>query len=173
MTTPAQDPTFQPGCYVFGCTIPGMGTFGAAKAYPQRAVFGAGTFGSQIPGKNEEDDMFPFIFGAPTPREKGPWAETPFMNPQVRGRWIKRAVFYTWRGRQMVRRYRPYDGMPKDHLATWSIKLRSAVLAWQSLTAASKVVLNAEASRLGLRYSGYNYFISLYVKDDPKWQAYT
>ena len=149
-----------------------MGSFGAARAYRQRGVWGTGAFGSQVPGKNEEDDMLPFIFGAPAPRDTGPWAETPFMNPQCRGRCIKRAVFYVSRGRQMVRRYRPYDGMPKDHLATWSTKLAAAVIAWRSLTAASKVDLNAEASRLGLRYSGYNYFISLYIKDDPKWQAY-
>jgi len=149
-----------------------MGAFGSALAYPQRAVFGAGVFGGEIPGKNEEDDMSPFVFGAPAPRLKGPWAETPFMNPVVRGRWIKRAVFYTWRGRQMVRRYRPYDGMPKDHLTPWAVKLASSVAAWRSLTAASKVALDSEASRLGLRYSGYNYFISLYLKDNPKWQAF-
>jgi len=172
MTTPVQDPTFQPGASVFGGIIPGMATFGAARMYPQRGVFGAGVFGGEIPGVSTEDEVLEFIQGAPVPRLKGPWPVTPDMTDRLRGHWGKRAIFQMKDGTQVVRRMTPYEAGPKDHLTQYWPKLREAVALWKTFDVDTKRILNAEASMLGLRCAGYNYFISLYIKDNPKWQAY-
>jgi len=177
------DPTFQPGCYVFGFTIPGFGYFGNTRTYPQQAIFGTRPFGWEIPGKNTEDDVFQFIYGSKNPktpyRYKGawktstsPWPVTPSMCVRHRGSWAKRVVFYVWRGKQMVRRYRPYDGAPKDHLVPFQAKLIDATSRWQLLSAEGKRQLNSEAARLGLHYAGYHYFTKLYIEDNPKWSIY-
>ena len=178
MTTPLQDPTFQPGASVFGGMIPGMATFGAARIYPQRGVFGTGTFGGEIPGVCMEDEVLEFIQGSKNPKtpyykngawqtSASPWPVTPDMGDRLRGHWGKRAIFQTRGGEQVVRRMTPYDVSPKDHLTPFWPKFREAVALWKTFDAGTKRILNAEASRLGLRCSGYNYFIGLYLKDDP------
>jgi len=172
MTTPVQDPTFQAGASVYGYAIPGLGVFGAARTYPQKAVYGQARFGNDVVGLDQEEAMLPFIQGAPIPREKGPWPVSPFMNDRARGAWAKRAIFQTVGGLQKVRRYTPWDGSPKAHLTPFQPKLREAVALWHLLDIGTKRILNAEASRLGLRCSGYNYFIKLYLLDDPEWETF-
>jgi hypothetical protein len=167
MTTPVQDPTFQPGASTFGFVIPGMASFGAARLYPQRGVFGTGYFGGEISGVCTEDEVLNFIQGAPVPRVKGPWPVTPDMSDRLRGHWGTRAIFQTRGGEQVIRRMTPYVAAPKDHLTPFWPKFREAVALWKTFPIETRTQLNARASRLGLRYSGYNYFISLYIKDDP------
>jgi len=172
MPNPPQDSTFQPGASVFGFTIPGMASFGAARMYPQKAIFGIRTFGTQVAGLAIEDEVLEFIQGAPVPREKGPWPVTPSMSDRRRGHWGKRAVFFTRLGGQVIRRMTPYDAGPKAHLTQYWPKFREAVALWKTFDIGTKRILNAEASRLGLRCAGYNYFIGLYLKDDPEWQTF-
>lgn len=172
MTTPLQDPTFQPGCYVFGYTVFGLGLFGNARTYPQQSLFGSDIFGNMVPGKNTEDDVFTFIHGAPVPREKGPWAVTSDMSARVQGSWAKRVIYQIRKGKQVARRYTPYDGSPKTYLVQYQPKFNTAITLWKALSPGQKQRLNSDASRLGLRYSGYNYFISLYLLSNPKWVTY-
>ena len=102
MSTPAVDPAFYSGQYIFGYSLPGLSYFGNVKWYPQRGIFGEGAFGAQIPGKNQSDDMFAFRFGSYAAKnpyyEKGVWRQnvrawpfTPFLSIRQRGLWAKRA----------------------------------------------------------------------------------
>ena len=183
MPTPIVDPTFQPGCYVFGYTIPGLGYFGNRRTYPQQAIFGIRPFGTEIPGKNTENDVFQFIYGSKnlkTPYRKDsswvtsttPWPVTSDMSARCRGNWAKRVIFFTRNGRQVIRRYTPYDGSPKNNLVPWAVRLTDGVALWHLRDLGTRRILNAEASRLGLKMSGYNYFLRLYIKDNPKWGTY-
>jgi len=168
MTTPVQDPTFQPGASTFGFVIPGMASFGAARMYRQRGVFGTGYFGGEIPGVCMENEVFKFIHGAPIPRVKGPWPVTPDMSDRLRGHWGKRAIFQTRAGEQVIRRMTPYMAGPKDYLTPYWPKFREAVALWKSFDVGTKRILNAEASMLGKKYSGYNLWISFWIKDNPE-----
>jgi len=172
MPTPRADPTFQPGLYVFGFTIPGMGYWGRARTYPQQSIWGIRPFGREIPGKNTENDIFPFIYGLQNTGPQSRYAITSKMCIRTRGQWAKRVIYYIKWGRQHVRRYTPYDGSPKDHLAPYSLKLMEATFLWHLLDDETKRRLDSDASRLGLRLSGWNYFTKLYLDDNPKWQEY-
>ena len=172
MTTPAQDPTFQTGCFTYGYTIPGLGYYGNARTYPQQAIYGARAYGGEIPGKNQEADMLAFVYGARISRKKGPWPITPYMDTRTTGAWAKRVIFYTWRGQQMARRYTQYDGSPKNHFVPTMLKLIEANVTWHTVGPEIKRRLDSDASRLGLRYSGYNYYIKLFIQDSPRLQLY-
>ena len=172
MTTPIIDTSFRPGCYVFGYTVPGQGHFGQTRFYNQTAIFGTRAFGSQACGKNTEDDLFTFRYGAPVPRKTGPWPLTPWMSIRHNGPWAKRIVFYTWRNRPMVKRYTPYAGSPKESIAHIQLKLMESSFLWSILTDENKARLNADAKRTGAATQGHNYFTKLYINDDPHWQDY-
>lgn len=172
MTTPVIDPTFQPGRSVFGYTLPGMGSFGNARTYPQKAIFGARSFGSQVCGLDIEEEIFKYRFGAPVPREKGPWPVTPDMGARFRGAWAKRIIFYTRGGQQRTMRYSPYHGSAKEHLVPWQLKLMEASFLWSLLDDETKARLAADAKSTGQATQGHNFFTKLYIKDDPRWMDY-
>ena len=183
MTTPIQDTTFQPACYVFGYSLPGLAHFGNTRWYPQQAIFGTRPFGGEIPGKNTENDVFQFIYGSKNPKTPyykngtwrtsvSPWPVTPDMSVRAHGKWAKRVIFYTCGGRQMVRRYTPADSAAKDNIVPWQLKFMEAEFIWSLFDDATKQQVNADAKRLNLKYHGREYFKSLYIKDNPRWQSY-
>jgi hypothetical protein len=149
-----------------------MGYFGQARTYRMRAIFSQDTFGNCVFGKNTEADMFTFRYGAPVPRTKGKWAVTPGMCCRRHGAWAKRIIYFTWRGRQMARRYTPYDGSPKAYLVPWSQKLADAMAIWKNLSVEAKARLYADALRTRQAKQSGHYFVKLYIKDDPRWMDY-
>ena len=167
MGTAVQDPTHQPGKFVFGFSLPGMSSFGSSDPYPQQAVFGARSFGGQVAGLSVEDEMFELHEGAPDSRSPRHLGAAPFMSVRKKTHWIHRVIYQTIKGRQRHRRYTPYDGSPKEHLTPFMPKFAEAVALWKTFPAETKTALNARASKLGLQYSGYNHWLSLWLKDDP------
>ena len=172
MTTPIIDTTFQPACYIFGFTLPGLGHFGNTRWYPQQAIFGTRAFGGEIPGKNTENDVFAFRYGARVPRAKGPWPVTPQMGNRTHGVWAKRIIFYTRRGFQMVRRARPMDLCAHEYLVPSMLKLMESSFLYSILTDENKARLSADAKRTRQATQGHNYFTKLYIEDDPRWMDY-
>jgi len=181
--TPLQDPTFQAGCYVFGYTLPGTGYFGNARTYHQQSIFGLRAFGTEIPGKNTENDVFQLHCGSPTPKtlyyKKGewrlspsPWPVTPNMSVQLHGPWAKRIIHCVKYGKPHRRRYTPYDSSAKETIVPWQLKLMESSFLWSCLTDENKARLNADAKRTQQATQGHNYFVKLYIKDDPRWLDY-
>lgn len=89
----------------------------------------------------------------------------PLFSLRVRGKWKKDVIFQVINGKQIVRPYTAYDGSAKAHLVQFQGKFAKAVLSWQSLPYSSKRWFISRAAKLGLRISGYNYYISLYLRD--------
>jgi len=166
--TGIDDPTYQPGSYAFGYTVFGMGYFGQTRTYPQRAIFGQDSFGSCVFGKNTETDVFQFRHGAPDVRTPRRLAKSPFFTYRKRGAWAKRIIYQVVNGKQRMRRYTPWDGSPKAHLVPFMPKFAEAVATWKTFPTETKTALNARASKLGKKHSGYNFWISLWLKDKPE-----
>lgn len=89
----------------------------------------------------------------------------PLFSLRVRGKWKKDVIFQVIKGKQIVRNYTDYDGSAKTHLVQFQSKFAEAVFSWQALPAVSKRWYNAREAKLGLRISGYNFYISLYLRD--------
>ena len=172
MTTAIVDPTFQPGRYIFGFSLPGLAYFGNARSYPQKAIFGIRPLGSQIAGLDVEEEMFAWRYGVPIPRSTGPWPVTPFADIRVQGKWAKRIIYYTWRGQQRIKRHSPQHSCASENIVPTMLKLMEASVIWHLFDDTTKRRLDSDASHLGLRYTGYNYFIKLYIQDNPKWETY-
>lgn len=172
MTTPIQDPSFAPACFVFGFSLPGHARFGNTRWYPQQAIFGTRPFGWEIPGKNTESDVFAFRYGAQVPRAKGPWPVTPLMGIRAQGVWAKRIIFYTRRGFQVVRRLTPAMSAAKDWLVPTQLKFEEAARIWMTLSAEAKARAKADAKSTRLACRGNVYFTKLFIKDDPRWRNY-
>lgn len=58
-----------------------------------------------------------------------------------------------------------YDLSPKEFLKPYQPKFRDAVRAWQGLSAEDKEYYNTLGNRLSPPLPGYNYFLSLYLRD--------
>jgi hypothetical protein len=96
----------------------------------------------------------------------------PLFSCRVRGIWKNKYIFQV-RGRfQMMRIASTYDLSTKAHLITYQPKFAAAVAAWKTLPPATKLILDTRASKLGLQYAGYHYFISLWLKDKPELSRY-
>lgn len=89
----------------------------------------------------------------------------PLFSIRVRGKWKNQKIFQVIHGKQFIRSYSTYDGSPKPHLIPYQPKFAAAVAAWQVLPSDSRRWYHSRASKLGLRISGYNYYISLYLRD--------
>lgn len=172
MATPLQDATFQPGCYVFGFTTPGQGYFGNARSYPQQAIFGARAFGGEIAGLNIEAEIFNFRYGAPVPRATGLWPTTPTLSIRRSGPWAKRLIFCRRRGYQIVRRYTPADGAPKECLVPSMLRFIDALALWKTLTNEAKCRLHDDALTRKQAHRAHTYFTKLYIENDPRWHDY-
>jgi hypothetical protein len=161
------DPTYQPGSFVFGTSIPGLSVYGDGPKYPQYAVYGMRTFGTQVCGLDIDAEMFALQEGAPDIRIPRRLADTPFMTHRKRGAWTNRIIYQVVHGKQRRRRYTPYDGSPKAYLTPFQPKFAEAVALWKTFPSETKALLNARSSKLGFKYSGYNYWISLWLQDKP------
>lgn len=89
----------------------------------------------------------------------------PLLSIQAWGLWKGQWIFQRRRGRTYVRTASVYDLSPKAHLLPYQPKFAGAVAAWQGLSLAQKRFYTGQASKRGLRISGYNHFISLYLRD--------
>jgi hypothetical protein len=166
--TGIDDPTYAPGSYVFGCSIPGMAAFGEKHKYPQYPVFGKRTFGGQVPGVDIDAMMFAFHEGAPDIRIPRRLSVSPFMNHRKRGKWTNRIIYQVVHGKQRRRRYTPYDGSPKVHLAQFCPKFSEAFTLWKTFPEETKAALDSRASKLGLKCTGRNYWTKLWIQDKPE-----
>ena len=172
MTTPHQDLTFQPGCWVFGFTLPGHGHFGSVRTYLQQAIFGTRRFGDEIPGVNTENEILGFVFGAPVPRATGPWPRTPLMSCRARGGWAKRVIHSVYHGHPKARRFTPYEASAKESLVPSMLRLMAAAALWHTLTDEAKARLTVDARQRKGACQAYNYFCKLYIKNDPRYLDY-
>ena len=166
--TGIDDPGYVPGSFIFGASIPGLSAFGEKRKYPQYPVFGMRAFGGQVPGVDVNVEMFVFHKGAPDVRVPRRLAEAPFFNDRKRGKWTNRIIYQVVNGKQRRRRYTPWDGSPKDHLTPFWPKFREAVTLWHTFPAETKAALDTQASKLGLKYSGYNYWTKIWILDKPE-----
>jgi len=166
--TGIDDPTYRPGSFVFGFSLPGLSSFGEKPKYHQYPVFGMRAFGGQVPGVDIDAKMFALQQGAPDIRIPRRLADSPFMVHRKRGKWTNRIIYQVVHGKQRRRRYTPYDGSPKVHLAQFCPKFRDAVTLWHTFPAETKAALDTRASKLGLKSSGFNYWISIWIKDKPE-----
>ena len=162
------DPNYSPGSYIYGTTVFGMGHFGQARTYPQRAIFGQDSFGGCVFGMNTEAEVFKFRHGTQDVRTPRRLAAAPFLSHRKRGAWAKRIIYQVVHSKQRMRRYTPYDGSPKAHLVPFMPKFQEAVATWKTFPDDTKTALNARASKLGKKHSGYNFWISLWMKDKPE-----
>lgn len=89
----------------------------------------------------------------------------PLLSLRAWGAWKKTKIFQVIKGKQFIRTYSEYDGSAKGHLIPFQSKFAAAVAAWQTLPYTERRFYISRAAKLGLRISGYNYFISLYLQD--------
>jgi len=81
------------------------------------------------------------------------------------GMWNREIIFFRYRGGDRRRSVSVYDLSVKPHLIPYQSKFALAVAAWQVLPDPDKKYYSSTASRRGLQLSGYNFFISLFLKD--------
>lgn len=172
MATERIDPTFQPGWFVFGSAMTGSAYFGRHRSGNQFAVFGIRSFGTQIPGKVQEEDFARFLLGAPLPDHPNRRPITPMMSIRASGTWARRAIFRVYRGSQSVRRYSPSTGLQRENLVPSMLKLMEAAFLWSIMTDETKARCAADAKRTRLASQANNYFNKLYITDDPRWLDY-
>lgn len=89
----------------------------------------------------------------------------PLFSIRARGEWKKNKIFQVIRGKQVIRAYSEYDGSAKRHLIKFQSKFAAAVWRWQQMPYTERRWFISRAAKLGLQISGYNYFISLYMRD--------
>lgn len=89
---------------------------------------------------------------------------TPLFSVRARGLWADKYIFEVRGGKQYWRMASAYDLAVKDHLDQYQGGFAEAVRAWQEQTPATKRWYHSRASKLGLKFSGFNYWISLYMK---------
>ena len=96
----------------------------------------------------------------------------PLLSIRAKGIWQGRYIFQRTKDGQQCRVASAYDMSTKSWMPPRWPAWRSAVAAWQGLSDATKKRLHSRASKLGLRMSGFNYFMRLYVKDLPALSDY-
>jgi len=96
----------------------------------------------------------------------------PLLSLRARGLWQGRCIFQMSNGTQQCRVASEYDLSTKSWMPPFWPAWRSAVVAWQGLSQATKRRLDSRASKLGLRMSGFNYFMRLYIKNLPALSDY-
>ena len=166
--TGIDDPTYKPGSFVFGYSIPGLSAFGDGPKYPQYAVFGKRAFGGQVPGVDIDVEMFALQQGAPDVRIPRRLADSPFMVHRKRVKWTNRIIYQVVHGQQRRRRYSPYDGSPKAHLTQFWPKFSEAFTLWKTFPEETKAALDSRASKLCLKCTGRNYWTKLWIQDKPE-----
>ncbi len=89
----------------------------------------------------------------------------PLASTQAWKKWDGIWIWERYRGGSYRRIASDYDLSPKATLEPYQPKFRDAVRAWQALSPSEKRFYNSQASKLGLQLPGYNYFLSLYLRD--------
>lgn len=89
---------------------------------------------------------------------------TPLFSIRVRGKWRDRVVFEVLHGKQYHRVLTDYDRSAKSHLVPYQAPFAAAVAAWQEQRPEVKRWYHSRASKLGLRITGFNYWISVSLK---------
>ncbi|MBA7576563.1 hypothetical protein ES708_18404 [subsurface metagenome] len=91
--------------------------------------------------------------------------QLPLLSARARGAWKKLKIFQVIKGKQVIREYSEYDGSAKGHLIKFQSKWAAAVWNWQQMPQTKRRFYISRAAKLGLRTTGFNYFISLYMRD--------
>jgi len=91
--------------------------------------------------------------------------DLPLASLQAWKKWDGIWIWERFRGKSYLRIASEYDLSPKPHLEPYQPKFADAVAAWQNLSAAEKKWYHSRAAALGLQLPGYNYFLSLYLRD--------
>lgn len=164
MPTPPRNFTksdFIPGRYAFGYTIPGLSYYGEFRPYGQNSTYAVDPFGTQVVGLDLLDRFGDFFV-----------SKLPLASLRTSGQFAGRIVYYCINGRQLKQTYSVYRGSPKAHLAAWSDKFSQASAAYHALSPAGLALLRAAAKRRPRPSTGYNYFLSLFMRDDPRVNLY-
>jgi hypothetical protein len=110
----------------------------------------------------------PAFSAAPRPRFKSiPSVTTkqlPLLSVRVRGGWKGQKIFQVIRNKQFVRRFSDYDKSAKAHLTPFQAAFRDGVALWKNLDITEKKLLDARAIYLKKHCSGFNLFLSTYLK---------
>lgn len=167
MSTPIQDPTYTPGSFVFGYSQCGLAVFGEGQKYPENSILEDGAFDGRFDGMDVEARIFSLRDGPVDIRTPRVFANAPLLCHRVKKKWRNRIIYSVVNGSQRKRRYTPYDGSPKVHLTPFQPKFAEAVALWKTFPPETRSSLNARASKLDLQITGFNYWISLWMKDDP------
>ena len=164
MPTPPRNFTksdFVPGRYAFGFSIPGLSYYGEFRPYGQNSIFGMDAYSTQVIGLDILDRFADFFVH-----------NLPLASLRASGQFAGRCVYYCINGRQLKQTYSVYRASPKAHLASWSDKFSSGAAAYHSLSPSGLALLRADAQARPIPATGYNYFLSLFMRDDPRVNLY-
>ena len=164
MPTPPRNFTktdFIPGRYAYGFSVPALSYYGEFRPYNQNSIFGLDSYSTQVIGLDILDRFSDFFVH-----------KLPLASLRTSGQFAGRIVYYCINGRQLKQTYSVYRGSPKSHLAVWSDKFSQAAAAYHALSPAGLALLRADASARPVPATGYNYFLSLFMRDDPKVNLY-
>jgi len=90
--------------------------------------------------------------------------QTPLYSIRARGKWRDKVVFEVRGTKQYHRVLTDYDRGAKACLKPFQSKFSAAVWSWRNLTDENKRWYHSRAAKLGLQISGFNYYISLYLR---------
>ena len=90
--------------------------------------------------------------------------QTPLFSIRAHGKWRDQVVFEVCHGKQYHRVLTAYDRSPKTHLVPYQPAFAAAVRSWQGQTPDVRRWYHSRAAKLGLRITGFNYWISLSLK---------
>lgn len=172
MSDAPQDLTFQTGRWVAGYCVPYSAVFGASISYPQQGIFRRALFGADIAGKNQENDMFGFLFGPPQWTPANHPSVAPFLAVRGRFHWAARAVVYRWRGQTIVRRYTPQDAAPKNNIVPSMLKCMEATAIWNMMGQDQKDAIRDDWRKIRICAQPFNWWVHLYTTDNPRWEKY-
>jgi len=90
--------------------------------------------------------------------------QTPLFSVRAHGKWRDQVVFEVLHGKQYHRVLTDYDRSAKAHLIPYQPAFAVAVATWQAQTVEVKRWYHSRAAKLGLRITGFNYWISLSLR---------
>ena len=91
--------------------------------------------------------------------------QMPLLSIRARGKWKNEVIFQVIHGKQFRRSYSVYDGSAKAHLVPFQPKFAAGVRSWQALDLSIRRWYHSRASKLGKQMTGFNYYLSLYLRD--------
>ena len=152
---------FIPGRYAYGFSIPALSYYGEFRPYGQNSIYGMDAYSTQVIGLDLLDRFGDFFIH-----------KLPLASLRTSGQFAGRIVYYCINGRQLKQTYSVYRASPKAHLASWSDKFAQGATAYHALSAPGLAQLRLDAAARHPPATGYNYFLSLFMKDDPRLALY-